>query len=87
MTAVDDMAAALHDLAEREQATPCAHSSDAWMSDQPDQRAAAAHACSPCPLLDVCGRYASEVRATFGVWSGRDLTKATRRPRDPKTTR
>jgi Transcription factor WhiB len=87
VTAVDEMRAALLDLADHDQVTPCATSSDAWCSDDVAQRAAAAHACQHCPLLDVCGRYAREVRATFGVYGGRDRTKATRRPPTPKTTR
>lgn len=81
MTAVDDMTACLLVLVEHEQRPPCAHSSDAWMSDDHRQRAAAAHACRDCLLINVCDAYAREIKATHGVWGGRDLTKATRRHR------
>ena len=43
-----------------------------WLSDDPRDRAAAAALCVGCPVLVECGLGAVELRATFGVWGGRD---------------
>ena len=47
---------------------------DSWLSEDARVRAAAAEACGPCPLLELCGAAAVEGREKFGVWGGRDRT-------------
>ena len=48
-----------------------------WCSDDPGDREAAAHLCQPCPVLALCGAYATANQESFGVWGGRDRTTTT----------
>jgi Transcription factor WhiB len=79
VTAVEVMGRELLKLTNLDQRPPCAHSSDSWMSEDRDERAAAAHRCTGCPLLTLCGQYAKEIHASFGVYGGRDRTPQPRR--------
>lgn len=47
-----------------------------WLSDDPEERAEAAEACRPCPVLALCEQAANtRPRQQFGVWAARDYTK------------
>ena len=52
-----------------------------WLSDEQDERAAAATWCSGCPILEACGEAAEEKREKFGVWAGVDRTPQSVRPK------
>lgn len=54
--------------------TPFCDGRDEWLSEDADERAEAAEACHHCPVLTACADAARELRPTFGVWAGRDLT-------------
>lgn len=77
MTARDDLHTALDELHEH---TPCTgeHRAD-WLSDNPHERATAAEACTPCPVLTLCQALADEEHHAFGVWAGTDRTPGPRR--------
>ena len=79
MTATDRIHDALIELTDHDQRPPCGGSSDAWMSEDHRQRAAAARRCSGCSLLDRCADLATEVKASFGVWAGIDRTLTNRK--------
>ena len=51
--------------------TPC-RGSDAWTSDDAEDRAVAVRACQSCELLDLCRAAADSTRERFGVWAGVD---------------
>lgn len=43
-----------------------------WTSSDLATRVAAARACMACPVRDACRDYADEIKASAGVWAGRD---------------
>lgn len=56
--------------------SPCMSStSNAWLSDNPDERKQAAAACEFCPAMAECFEFARATRVEFGVYGGQDLTK------------
>lgn len=66
-----DLATAL-----RGEESPCmASSSNAWLSDNADERKQAVAACEFCPAIRECAEFARATRAEFGVYGGRDFTK------------
>lgn len=69
--------ALLRDATDRGSVLPCWDHSDGnpWLSDDHDQRAAAAELCGSCPLTRECTTYATDIRATFGVFGGHDFTQ------------
>ncbi len=79
MSAAEVMSAALIEMTDHEQIPPCGGSSDAWMSEDHHQRAAAARRCSGCPVIALCAAVAAEVKASFGVWAGVDRTPTNRK--------
>ena len=85
MTSHDDMTRALVKLLESGGRPPCSDGSDAWLSEDREERAIAARLCVPCPLLVLCASAAEVTRATFGVWAGVDLTSM--RPSKRRTGR
>lgn len=87
MTAAERMHLALIGLTDRGLRPPCGAATgdrNAWTSDDHHERAAAALACRPCPLTELCREFADETKATHGVWAGEDLSKTTR-PTKEKT--
>lgn len=46
-----------------------------WLADDPGLRAMAARWCEGCPVLAECDQAAKEMKASHGVWGGRDVTK------------
>lgn len=58
------------------QSVPCRVSAlpSWWVSDDPDERAAAARACIDCPVLTDCKAAATDSKERFGVWGGKDFT-------------
>jgi hypothetical protein len=74
VTAAETLTLALHELVDTGQRTPC-FDDDAWISDDPDDRAEAARRCLACPVLDPCALAAHEIRPrlVFGVWAGHDF--------------
>lgn len=46
-----------------------------WLADDPGLRAMAARWCEGCPIVEPCAQAAKEMKASFGVWGGRDVTK------------
>lgn len=74
MTSHDDMTKALVKLLDSGGRPPCSDGSDAWLSEDREERAIAARRFQPCPLLVLCVAAAESTRERFGVWGGRDLT-------------
>lgn len=54
---------------------PCAGEPAAWYAEAPEARQEAAQACSGCPALVPCARYADVAGEPAGVWGGRDRTR------------
>ena len=79
MSAAETMSAALRSMTYREQVPPCADGSDRWTSEDYTQRAETIPLCTGCDLLDLCAQYATELKASFGVWAGIDRTPTTRK--------
>lgn len=50
-----------------------------------EDRAAAAHLCWACPLLELCHEAAESVDEAWGVWGGVDREPAPRPKRERKT--
>jgi Transcription factor WhiB len=68
----------------RDQRTPCqGRYSELWTSEDYTQRAETIPLCTGCDLLDLCAQYATELKASFGVWAGIDRTPTTRQTRQP----
>lgn len=67
-------------LADAPRPVPCRTSRTAgrWVSDQPDEQTAAAHACAPCPVRHACLAYALAADEHWSVWGG--MTATDRRP-------
>jgi hypothetical protein len=73
--AVRALSAALLTLAARDERTPCqGRYSELWTSEDHTQRAEVAQHCAGCSLLTKCADYATELKASFGVWAGKDWT-------------
>lgn len=54
--------------------TPCRTVGFAFLSEDRDDRAAAASTCLECPAMVVCARFALANSERFGVWGGVDCT-------------
>jgi len=66
---------ALLTLAARDQRTPCqGRYSELWTSEDYTQRAETIPLCVGCELITKCADYATELKASFGVWAGKDRT-------------
>jgi len=83
MSAAEQLAHALLNLADGGKRTPCQSSSsrDRWTSDDAEHRGWAATVCVTlaCPVLLQCHAAADEHGEKFGVFGGRDRTAATRK--------
>jgi len=78
--AIRGLSAALLTLAARDQRTPCqGRYSELWTSEDYTQRAETIPLCAGCDLITKCADYATELKASFGVWAGKDRTPANRR--------
>ena len=55
--------------------TPCQREPAPFMSDERAVRAAAARACTGCPVRGLCAEYAAAAGERFGVWGGEDRTR------------
>ncbi|MBK8462179.1 MAG: WhiB family transcriptional regulator [Nigerium sp.] len=78
--ALDTLHGALSAAVNANQRIPCrvpGHGA-AWTSDAYDDRAEAAEACAPCPILDQC-RDAGQFEP-WGVWAGIDRSPTKRKP-------
>lgn len=63
-------------LAELSDPTPCQHPArlPLWYGRTVEEREAAAHHCrSGCPVLTLCGQYATAADERHGVWAGVSL--------------
>lgn len=79
VSAAADLTAALDNLRDRDQRTPCqGKHSQRWTSDEADDREWAAHMCRMCPVLTECGNAADERREKWHVWAGKDRSPKTR---------
>jgi hypothetical protein len=73
------MADAVHELAMREERTPCCDSevndTRLWTSESPDDRALACVLCAQCPVITECAAYGAVLTKDerAGVYGGRDL--------------
>lgn len=78
------LARALRGAVDRGEGVPCLHPTRgaAWTSDDPDDLAAAAEACGPCPVLDACR--AAGAHELWGAWGGRVRMRSGPGPREPK---
>ena len=73
MTANERLSQALTALADSDQLTPCqGRRSERWTSDDYDELEWAAFHCTSmgCPLLDLCGAAADELKAKHFTWGG-----------------
>jgi len=78
--AIRGLSDALLTLAARDQRTPCqGRYSELWLSEDYTQRAETIPLCAGCELITKCADYATELKASFGVWAGKDRTPANRR--------
>ena len=78
--AVRALSAALLTLAARDQRTPCqGRYSELWTSEDHTQRAETIPLCAGCELITKCADYATELKASFGVWAGKDRTPTPRK--------
>lgn len=85
-TAADALTRALIRLAEAGSRPRCGEP-DAhlmWLSEDSEDRAQAARWCAGCSVLAECAAAATELKATWGVWAGRDYGE---RHRAPQTTK
>ena len=57
----------------------CGWNGDAWLSEDVVLRELAAGWCAGCSIWSECDAAAIEMRASFGVWAGRDRTRRSRR--------
>ena len=76
--ASDRLTAALITMASRALRPNCSDPGSHWMwlSEHPQERQLAALMCGGCPVLSECGDAADANGERFGVWSGRDYTRA-----------
>jgi len=80
--AIRALSDALLSMAARDQRTPCqGRYSELWTSEDFTQRAVASPLCAGCELITKCADYATELKASFGVWAGIDRTPTTRKER------
>jgi hypothetical protein len=70
------LSTALTDLADAGLTTPCTPYPDAFTSDEPAERKAAANWCVACPVLDLCREAGRSER--FHVWGGVDRAPRSR---------
>jgi hypothetical protein len=83
------MAIAVHELAMREERTPCCDSevndTRLWTSERPDDRSLACSLCQPCPVRVECGAYGAVLTKDekAGVYGGVDMVPS--RGTKPKT--
>lgn len=75
------LALELAEAVERHERIPCAEQPELFVSENPDERAAAAALCVDCParVREACARAGKRQR--FGVWGGVDV--APREGRQP----
>jgi hypothetical protein len=78
MTATERLTASLADLETAGRSWPC-KGRDEWISEDRHERAAAAELCAGCPVLELCADMATETKAKFGVYAGRDITPTPRK--------
>ena len=50
-----------------------------WLAEDPRLRALAAWWCDGCPIVAACAQAGKEMKVSFGVWGGQDLTKQGRK--------
>ncbi|GGB19482.1 hypothetical protein GCM10011492_06650 [Flexivirga endophytica] len=76
MTTAEDMHFALLALTDRNERPPCGDKATAhlWTSDEAADRDLAIPLCAGCPIAELCGEYAAEVKATHGVFGGTDFS-------------
>jgi hypothetical protein len=71
--ATEALGRALSGVADR---VPCLVGGGGWLSEDSVERVRAAALCGECPVRDECRDLGRATRARFGVWGGRDFTKA-----------
>lgn len=79
MTAAQGLHRALLTVTDRGVTVPCGVRATAhlWTSDEAADRALAIPLCAGCPIGELCEAYADEIRASHGIWNGRDYTTQT----------
>ena len=85
MTAAEVLTRALTALEDAGKSWPCRGRPE-WISDDPEDREAAARMCEPCPVLSQCRAAGDEIQATAAVYGGIPRGNAGRRGRPRKTT-
>lgn len=69
----------------RGEKSPCmATASDAWLSDNPAEKQAAAEACQHCPAIRECYEFGRATRTEFGVYGGHDFSNGPKRTYSPE---
>jgi len=76
------LSSGLLNMAARDQRTPCqGRYNELWLSEDYTQRAETIPLCAGCELITKCADYATELKASFGVWAGIDRAPSTRKAR------
>lgn len=70
------LTAALVELNESGEFTPCQRSPELWTSEDAAERAKAVPACAACPLRTPCRDYSILAREGSGVWAGKDRSRS-----------
>lgn len=72
LDALGRLMASIHTQSEAGQYVPCIdrRRGHLWLSEDPEDREAAALGCSTCPALDACRTYVTAHPEPAGVWAG-----------------
>lgn len=76
--AIDRLTSAIAALRTEGRAPECAMpgAAELRLAQHPGDRAIAASWCVACPLIELCGQAADEEGFDYGVWGGKDYTRA-----------
>lgn len=70
-----NLGAVLTDLTDAGERVPCMLTPRPFVSDEPEDRRAAAAWCVACPAVTACGAFADANAEPAHVWGGRDRTR------------
>lgn len=73
LSGLNRLFAALQQVTDLGQVVPCTVTARSylWLSEDPEDQAAASHGCQPCPALPACRAYVTQFPEASGVWAGR----------------
>lgn len=85
VTAHDTLTVALRSLLDAGRWPVCTQDPDAWLSDEPDERAEAARWCASCELIEPCRKAGRSEK--HGAWGGRGCTGRRPNTTPPRSTK